>query len=81
MKQHIAVDGGHERAGIGYQVIGLCRVLSLGCLGCLGMGNSNLFARQWCPAVLVTPLAQHFMDDMHFCATGLPMGLQSRKQT
>ena len=78
LKQHIAVDGCHERAGIGDQVIGLCRVL--GQCG-LGLGNRNLFVRKGCAAVLVTPLAQHFIDYLHFCATGLPMGLQGRNQT
>jgi hypothetical protein len=46
----------------------------------LRLGDSSLFVRKRRSTLLITPLAQHFMGDMHGGATGLPMGLQSGDQ-
>jgi len=73
LKQHVAVDRGHQRAGIGDQVIAIRRLLGQ---YCLSLGYRILFVFKGRAAMLIAPLAQHFMGYHYFCATILPMRLK-----
>jgi hypothetical protein len=77
VEQHGAVDGGHERGGVGHQPV--ARRDLQGASGLL-LRDARLLVRVRRAALAVAPFAQVFTHRMHWMALRAPMGRNAHGQ-